>query len=173
MESTRISALDRFEAHVIPAIEGHWLRDSLAVDFLEQHLPWTVSGDEPLACGPAAFGALFGSVQAENLRISRPQMNRKEMESAIRGIGASFSRRQNHWPTRGLCLIQWQGPWLDRVFRGSNLQFTHWVCVAHGYVFDVNWSGWLPKSIWEEVVVHDLLHHHRSAGWEPLTGYEV
>lgn len=166
-------SLNKFEQQVLPALEGHWMQDSHAVSFLEQNLPVP---SQSSACGQAAIEALLGSKAASYVRLKEDKLwtNRTEMESALRRAGAEFDKRMAWWPRRGLCLIQWQGPWLDRSFRGSDLKLTHWVSVANDYVYDVNWAGWLPKHVWEDVVVYELLSEQEASfGWRPLTGYEI
>ena len=89
------------------------------------------------------------------------------MERASKAAGYSYECKREAWPTAGLCLIQFTGPWTERDFTQAALQHTHWIAVLGEYVFDINWNGWLPRANWEEVVLEELLMFCRSStGWE-------
>jgi hypothetical protein len=153
------------------------MRDSIAISYLEAKLPTPSVTVLPQCCGPAALSALFGleaisSLPPQSLNGGRG-LNRRDMEHALLNLGLKFNRRQNCLPQFGLCLVQWEGPWIKRSYRGNDLIYTHWITVAHGYIFDVNWAGWLPVHIWEETVAADLIRCRRNAtSWRPHTSYD-
>jgi hypothetical protein len=170
--------LAHFLQCVLPVIEDHWLRHSLALTHLESMYDSPTQFDE-IGCGPLAFAAIAG-IPVEELHTFFPEIadrswiNRTEMERALQGFGWEFMKIASRWPNLGLCFIHWCGPWTDRGYAHGVLQRTHWVAVVGDYVFDVNWRGWLPKENWEDVVVPELLQSHgRARGWTPLTGYEL
>jgi hypothetical protein len=49
-----------------------------------------------------------------------------------------------------------------------SLSQTHWVGVFQGCFYDVNWQGWLPIPIWEELVLSQL-----EFGTKPVIGWAV
>ncbi|MFO1486405.1 MAG: hypothetical protein U1F71_23785 [Verrucomicrobiaceae bacterium] len=162
---------------VLPALDDHWLRDSLAVLFLEQNLEPQDNTRSTKACGPASLAAFVGSARIEglahvNARDLCDWMNRRDMEASLRALGLEFTKRAETLPRFGISMIQWQGPWSRHAYRGSDLTHTHWIAVAENYVFDVIWGSWLPKSVWQDVVMEDLLRHKGAYGWKPLTSYE-
>tara|TARA_R110002049_G_scaffold284015_1_gene464538 strand:+ start:814 stop:1350 length:537 start_codon:yes stop_codon:yes gene_type:complete len=162
---------------VLPALDDHWLRDSLAVLFLEQHLQLFDNTTITKSCGPASLAAFVGAARVESLEHLAAKglcswMNRRNMESTLRELGLPFTKHGETLPGLGIAMIQWQGPWSKNAYRGSELSHTHWIAVAENYVFDVMWGRWLPKSVWQEVIVDDLLRQKGAHGWKPLTGYE-
>ncbi|HEX4086924.1 MAG TPA: hypothetical protein VHY22_18560, partial [Chthoniobacteraceae bacterium] len=130
-------------------------------------------------CGPTSFAAITGCSVSAALPYFpsasvRPWTNRTDMERALFEAGFDYSRKPDDWPTAGLCLIQFTGPWTERGFEQAALKYTHWVAVLGEYVFDVNWSGWLPRENWEEIVLEELLTFiPATSGWRALTGYEL
>jgi len=163
----------------LPAIEDYWLRDSAAVLFLETHFGHCISVKETISCGPASLAAFVGVscieklLKTEIIRNQTDWMNRREMEFSLQKLGLKYTKIQKSLPKHGICLIQWEGPWLGNMYRGSNLMHTHWVAVAGDYIFDILWGGWLPSSVWQDVVVEDLIGKRNLAdGWSPLTSYE-
>lgn len=166
-----------FAQYVLPSLDGHWMKDSIAITYLEGNFPTPQKALLPKNCGPAALSALFGLGVLQYLPGHALEMwkglNRRDMEKALLELDLPFDRLHSSWPVFGLCLIQWQGPWLERCFNGSSLAYTHWVAVVENYVFDTNWGEWLPKNVWEECVVYNLLAAHKgNEGWKPLTAYE-
>lgn len=168
--------LRRFFDYVLPALDEHCFRHSLAVSYLQTMY------DEPqlvdVGCGPTAFSALFG-VQGDQLHgyfpemRERPWVNRRDMEYALRERGCKYAKLDAGWPTIGFCLIHWRGPWTTRGYAHSILKRSHWVAVAGDYVFDINWRGWLPKENWEDVVIPELLFNCAANGWQALSAYEL
>ena len=96
------------------------------------------------------------------------------MERVLFEAGFDDVRKHTEWPTAGLCLIQFAGPWTGRGFAQAALAYTHWIAILGEYVFDINWSGWLPRENWESVVLDELLNCFPTAtGWRVLTSYEL
>ncbi len=176
--ASTILTLQRFQSFVLPALDDHWLRDSLAVLYLEQGLPGLPPSDSMVACGPAALSAFFGLSAV--MRLSRLHkrgaagwLNRRDMEASLRELGLHFVRRDDKLPKCGLAIIQWEGPWSKRSFRGSNLAHSHWIAVVDGYVFDVMWGGWLPHDAWQDMVVEDIMMRREVQGWSVMSSYEL
>ena len=155
---------------VLPSVGDHWLRDSVAVDFLDRSLG---EGSSFESCGIASFATFFGKENALR-HLSQSWTNRTQMGKALINVGARFKFKKHSFPSRGLCLIQWTGPWVESSFRGSDLAYTHWIAVAENYVFDINWGGWLPFTAWEDVVIHSLLRcNDKATGWTILSSFEL
>jgi len=158
----------------------NWLHHSLKIDRLwRPGLSETDLYKQGVSCGPVAFAALARlHWQAALLFFpdltQRPWINRTSMERALRTIGYDYTRDPCRWPSVGLCLLHFTGPWTRRGYPAAVLQYTHWIAVQEDYVFDVNWNGWLPRQNWEEVVLEELLAHKFMAdGWIVMTSYEV
>ena len=158
---------------------GEWLRHSRAVEWLKP--PANVEEaitDYGARCGPISFAAITGLPADDSLRFFpesqfRPWTSRNDMNRAFRESGRECSRK-SEWPTVGLCLVQFTGPWTERNFPAASLQHTHWIAVLGAYVYDINWGGWLPRENWEEIVLADLLNARPAAdGWCLLASYEL
>lgn len=176
--ATAIAKWSHFLHTVRPAISEHWLCHSIALTYFETAAA-TIEEMGQASCGPGAFAAIAG-IPLQDLGSYFPDVedirwtNRRRMEQALQKVGWRFTKSDNTWPTVGLCLIHWCGPWTDRGYAHGILQRTHWIAVVADYVFDVNWRGWLPKQNWEDIVVSEVLQRHDSAfGWKPLTCYEL
>jgi hypothetical protein len=167
-----------FFQFVLPTIEDHWLRDSIALTYLESMYDWFCEFED-FGCGHLAFAVLAG-IRVCDVEVFFPQtgdrfwVNRVEMERALQQRGWEFKKTPNRWPNIGLCFVHWYGPWTNRGYAHGILKRTHWVAVLGDYVFDANWRAWLPKENWEDIVVAELVQSHNHAqGWMPLTGYEL
>ena len=176
--SAAIAKWSYFLNTVRPAISDHWLCHSIALTYFES-VAAIIDEVEETGCGPSAFAAIAG-VPLQDIGTYFPDLeeipwtNRRRMEQALQKVGWTFTKLDNTWPTVGLCLIHWCGPWTHRGYAHSILQRSHWIAVVAEYVFDVNWRGWLPKQNWEDIVVAELIQSHDSAfGWKPLTCYEL
>jgi hypothetical protein len=161
-------------------IEQHWLRHSRALGWIS-----TPSGvdravnDRGARCGPISFAAITGRDAEAALGFfpniaDRAWTTRTDMQRALREGGHQYDRRADVWPSHGLCMVQFTGPWTERGFAQAALQHTHWIAVLGEYVFDINWDGWLPRECWEDVVLAELLVFRPGAtGWRVLTGFEL
>lgn len=157
-----------------------WLRHSLEMDRLwRPALSDTELYEQRVSCGHLAFAALARLPWEAALLFfpevsEKPWINRKTMERALRTIGYDYVRSPAQWPSIGLCLLHFTGPWTRRGYPAAVLQNTHWIAVHEEYVFDVNWNGWLPRQNWEEVVLEELLTRRLMAdGWVVMTSYEI
>jgi hypothetical protein len=155
------------------------MHECLSVAALELTLPPPVAASDNSSCGELAFLALFPRIaqaaQASFTKaVEKGWTNRRNMEMALRAVGGEYKVLRCQLPTVGLALIEWTGTWRTEGFWGNELRRTHWVAVLDGFVYDANWSGWLPLSIWEEVVLHEVIAGIPGAtGWQPHTGYEI
>jgi len=166
---------EKLRSHVLPAVEGYWRADVVVATFLDSFLSAPPGGVPHPSCGGSALSSLFGERTAERVLggYGHPWTNRRTMENALRKLGVSFEKRKGGFPGQGLALIQWEGDWISRDYRGSSLAHTHWVAVVERFVFDVNWPSWLPLHCWEELVAQNLIASRRATGWSVLTSYEI
>lgn len=169
--------IERFRQGYTGAHQGCWRHECVAVSALEAALPIR-HFSATVSCGEAAFYALFPETGRGSDRFDRAfakeWTNRRDMEGALTAVGSSYTVLRSQLPTVGMALIEWTGSWKLERFWGSDLRRTHWVAVVDGLVFDVNWGGWLPKEIWEDVVVSEIIAQIPGAtGWQPHTGYDL
>jgi hypothetical protein len=154
-----------------------WLFESLFISALDVTLPPPTLTQQN--CGIQAFRALFPQMQSaisslyDDASLNKG-MNRRSMEAALKKIGTQYRVIPRKLPRTGLALIEWTGTWQAEGYWGSELKHTHWVALAEGFVYDINWSGWLPRRIWEEVVLDEMIASiPKATGWRPHTGYEL
>jgi hypothetical protein len=153
------------------------------------------AGEWGCNCGPAALAAITGL----SLDEVRPHMgdfgakrytNPTLMWAALNSIGARFTYRsgnlgQGHWPTHGLCRIQWEGPWTEP---GANPKWayrqTHWIAAARHKgqigIFDINaignGSGWCLLLHWASEIVPWIIREavpRANGGWHITHAVEV
>lgn len=139
-----------------------------------------------LNCGPAALAACLG-VDGEAVRPyfpgfeERRYVNPTQMKQAISLARRRYGRRWDmKFPHHGVVLIQILGPWCESGVRAqAAYRHTHWIAASKdgGVVFDVNadlFTGWLTVKQWSEVIVPNLLaHHKRATGWAVKVSLEV
>jgi hypothetical protein len=129
-------------------------------------------------CGPAAFAAVTRRSICSVMRCfpkfpRKPWTTRADMESALKKMSTEWSPVESDLPRRGLALIQLIGPWNRLRNPCAALTRTHWVGVYDDYLYDVNWDGWLPRFIWQQLIYPSLEERYRGAcGWRPLAGFE-
>jgi hypothetical protein len=160
--------------------QGHWLRHARALEWLKPPVGLDDTVQETkVTCGPVSFAAITGMTLPEatscfsSIEV-RSWTTRTDMERALLKAQLSYTCQAGVWPHTGLCLIQFTGPWTRRQFAQAALKHTHWIAVLGEYIFDINWSGWLPRRNWEDVVLWELLASRSAAdGWRVLTGYEM
>jgi hypothetical protein len=132
-------------------------------------------------CGPCALAAILG-VLVRRVRRVFPEFDRKPwvtpstMWTAIRLAGHTAIKRGSQWPTYGLAVIQWHGPWIEPGGPGrAAYRYTHWVAVAETVeygrmVYDVNvrreWDqgpesdqrgAWVPLTWWDEEIAPRIM----------------
>lgn len=123
-------------------------------------------------CGPASFGAVCRRPVNEAMRFfpqfpARDWTTIGDMRRALHTAGIVHVEAGGDLPDFGLALLQ---------FKLNNrpahplysLSLTHWVGVYHGCFYDVNWQGWLPIPVWQEVVLSQM-----RFGRRPVIGWEV
>jgi hypothetical protein len=123
-------------------------------------------------CGPASFGAICRTPVVDSMRFfphfpKRDWTTIGDMKKALRTAETQFVKAGPELPEFGLVLLQ---------LRTNNrpahplysLSQTHWVGVFQGCFYDVNWQGWLPIPIWEELVLSQL-----EFGTKPVIGWAV
>jgi len=144
-------------------------------------------------CGPAALAACLG-LQLTEVRGSLGRfgqlgyMNREMMFEAVVKLGfrpgpdlAEDQDGVDRYPSHGLCLVQFGGPWCDGP--KANVKWaklhSHWIASKIGgdhqsWIFDVNCYGWVSFQRWSEDTLPLLLAadkyrdgtHWLSASWE-------
>jgi len=120
-------------------------------------------------CGPVAFAAALGLSVLEVISNfpqfpQRPWTNLQSMTKALDRLRVPWEINEKTLPGCGLALIQWEGPWMRS--RTTALRYTHWVAVYDEYFFDINWPGWLPQPIWEQMIVPQFIEFEpRITGW--------
>ena len=111
-------------------------------------------------CGPAAFSAIYRLSITDVMRFfphfpTRSWTTLGDMKSALTNAGLQFSVENGGLPKYGLALLQLRIN--DRPLHPYfSLSQTHWVGVCENCFYDVNWGGWLPVELWEELVLADL-----------------
>lgn len=119
-------------------------------------------------CGPAALAACLGlELDAIRSAIGRfdqlGYINREMMFEAVVKLG--FRCREDlvadqdgvdRYPSHGLCLVQFGGPWIDGEKPNPKWasRHTHWIaCKIVGvqtWIFDINCLGWSTYQRWAE-----------------------
>lgn len=123
-------------------------------------------------CGPASFGAACRTSVRTAIDFfpyfpSRNWTTIGDMRHALRFARIRFVDKSTALPQYGLALLQMRvsgGP-LHGLY---SLRQTHWIAVCGKYFYDLNWSGWLPVPIWQELVVARL-----KFGGKPVRSWEV
>jgi hypothetical protein len=131
-------------------------------------------------CGPVSFAALLGT---EVCRVMRyfPHFeharwtNLTQMLRAIECADYDVEVRRRSFPSRGLALIQWLGPWTDEDFFSRwSLPHTHWVAVEGRWVFDHTAGKWQDLRDWAGGVAKGFVSEiPRATGWAVKYGVEV
>lgn len=121
-------------------------------------------------CGPGAIAAVLG-MSLDELRPHLEQFEQRGytnptmMWRILEGLGVSYRRQRpvNNWPTFGLAVVQWHGPWTaPGARRNDRYRYTHWVGVhtqigtADVGIFDINAmnsGGWVREVDWATTIV--------------------
>jgi hypothetical protein len=129
-------------------------------------------------CGPAAFAAatrqsVCSSITAFPKFPDRPWTTKGDMERALAARSIAWTPTENCLPRYGLALVQLLGPWMNLRNPCAALTRTHWVGVYLDCFYDINWDGWLPRTIWEKLIFRAIKRQYRgTSGWKPVTGFE-
>jgi hypothetical protein len=131
-------------------------------------------------CGPVSFAALM---KMEVCRVISyfPHFEHSNWTNLTQMLGALRSTRcdaevlRRAFPSRGLALIQWLGPWTERNFFSRwSLPHTHWIAVDGQWVFDHTAEKWLRLRDWAPTVAKDFISEiPRATGWAVKYGIEV
>lgn len=149
------------------------------------------------SCGPAALAAVCDLTLDE----VRPMFgsdfpgftNPTRMFAALRSAGVRHgelrraSATEQLWPGRGICRIQWLGPWMaPNVPVAARYRRTHWIGaqrVQHSVdIWDANLvgselhsDGWCPLEWWSATLVPLLTAEIKRAtgGWHITHSIEV
>jgi len=123
-------------------------------------------------CGPASFSAICRLPIVDSMRFfphfpERDWTTIGDMRKALRSATAQFVEAGSELPEFGLALLQLRtnSRPLHPLF---SLSQTHWVGVFRGCFYDVNWQGWLPIPIWEELILSQF-----RFGTKPVVGWAV
>ncbi len=130
-------------------------------------------------CGPATLAAVLSVQVCDVIALfdqfpDRPYTSRRKMEEILQVCRLGFSV-QDDFPTFGLALVQFDGPWtgVPGAERWAG-RFTHWIGVAGDAVYDVNCDGWVSRWEWETETVKGLIAGYRRAtGWSVRKALEV
>jgi hypothetical protein len=131
-------------------------------------------------CGPASFAALtrrpISCVMSFFKQFpDRPWTNKTQMRTALNSANLEWRDCGPELPSEGLALLQLLGPWCrPGIHPGAALSRTHWVAVVGGALYDINWEGWLPQGMWEQLVFVRLRERYRGcSGWGVHAAFEV
>lgn len=141
-------------------------------------------------CGPGALAAVLG-LTLEEVRPHLGDFGRKHytnpslMLSALRSLGARWTKAAAPWPRHGLVRVQWEGPWTKPgVPMRARYRHTHWIGAATADgdvgVFDINCinngTGWVALADWERIVVPWILKEcepKADGHWHPTHVLEI
>lgn len=160
-----------------------------SIDLLQAHDAWGCN------CGPAALAAVW-KLPLDHVRKAVPgfsergYMNQLDMQAALARLRLRVTRehadggtQHDVWPTHGLCLVQFSGPWCtsDKASTKWQLLHTHWVAskfdqtAGQRWVFDVNAMGWLPMARWVNEIVPLLIaaHNERDGNYWLRHSWEI
>ena len=119
-------------------------------DVAEAHLRYEAN------CGPASFAAMrrtrvIDVMQAFPHFPKKPWTTVGHMRQAMKLSAVDYWETPD-LPEYGVALLQLKvdGRPLHGLF---SLRQTHWVAVFRGSFYDVNWDGWLPIRLWEQLVL--------------------
>ena len=131
-------------------------------------------------CGPASFAALVGT---EVCRVighfphfeQSKWTNLTQMLRAFESADYDTEVRHRVFPSRGLALIQWLGPWTERDFFSRwSLPHTHWVAIEGPWVFDHTAENWQCLREWAGTVAKEFVGEiPKATGWAVKYGVEV
>jgi len=129
-------------------------------------------------CGPVSFAALLGALVVDVIRFfpqfpATPYTTIPQMKHALKESGIRY-RHFDGWPSCGLCLIQFQGPWTLRNQYREAAKHRHWVAVVNGSVYDVNLHKWLAMPDWDSFITQHLVEAHpERVGWSLSKSFDV
>lgn len=140
-------------------------------------------------CGPGALAACLGWTLDEvrphlatfdaKRYLSGPAMGVAIASTGHRYFATLLDNDTNGFPTHGLALIQFHGPWLNPgVPYAARLKATHWIAskwnLGNHYIFDIN-GGWLAFDEWNRDLVPQLVEATKRATgeWSVDRSWEV
>lgn len=129
-----------------------------------------------VACGHGALAAAIGCAISDVLPRLKPDgwVNYPMMLEALVNLGIrSRSHRDTIAETphddRGVCLIQWAGPWCDPGRPpAARCQHRHWIAMRENLVWDINAPDvWTSIADWADFMPANLMPP-RATGWAPF-----
>lgn len=131
-------------------------------------------------CGPSSFAAVTGKEVCRVMHhfphfLDSQWTNLTQMRRAFKQAGYSTEVRKGKFPTYGVALIQWLGPWTKKDFYSRwSLLHTHWIAVQDGLVFDHTVRGWQTLQRWQDETAPEFIAEvPRACGWAPKYGVEA
>lgn len=137
------------------------------------------------SCGPAALAAVCKwSLAAVRPRLphERGYMSLADMRTALERCGYNVVEKLHAWPTFGLALIMFDGPWMQPGLpAGAAMRMAHWIavdrfeCIGGGEVYDVNYTRPVFHEAWMRYAI-DLarqLDKKATGGWTVRAGLEI
>jgi len=113
-------------------------------------------------CGPSSFAAILSLQVCDIMQFfshfeTRCFTTMRDMRAAAEACGIQFAVT-NDFPDFGIALIQLNGPWMNypNSARWSG-QYTHWVGVCGGDIYDINSGEWVPMEEWKDRVIPQLI----------------
>ncbi|MDB6027270.1 MAG: hypothetical protein JWM68_3493 [Verrucomicrobiales bacterium] len=129
-------------------------------------------------CGPASFAAICRLPVLQAMRFfphfpQRDWTTKGDMRKALKSLGVEFRECRENPPAFGVALLQFRVD--DRPLHPLfSLGMTHWVGVWHNSFYDINWGGWLPISVWREIVLPRFRYGNRGVyRWGIRDSFEV
>jgi hypothetical protein len=130
-------------------------------------------------CGPVSFAVATAREVCRSMQYfphfeTKPWTNLTQMRGAFQAAGIDTVVCRRAWPTVGVVLIQWLGPWTKHHFFSRwSLVHTHWIAVERDYVFDHTEEQWMPREEWARAVVPLFLKEiPQATGWDIKYGVE-
>lgn len=130
-------------------------------------------------CGPASFAAITGNEVCRVMRYfphfeDYQYTNVTQMRYAFGEAGYTVNRTSD-FPSFGVALIQWLGPWSKRVrFSRWNQVHTHWVALDGEWIFDHTAEKWQRIEEWSQNTASGFISEISGAtGWAVRSGMEV
>lgn len=133
-------------------------------------------------CGPISLAAVLGEDVCDIMcyfpHFLNPNSrftNLSSMKRALKSCGEKPRQLRQEFPTHGVALIQWLGPWTDfNLFSKWSLSYSHWIAISRDHVFDYFDDIWRPMDEWVDLVVPEYLREIPGAtGWTVKFGLEV
>jgi len=133
-------------------------------------------------CGPAALAASLSMEVTDIMRYlphfedeTKRFTNLTAMKAALNAADVLYEVKRSEFPSRGMALIQWTGPWTQKHFFSRwSLRYTHWIAVDGDMIYDIHNGFWQHQDEWaREVVPTYLAALPQAADWAVKYGIEL